>query len=183
MFSEGGRQLLEDSDCLALPWGLFQAVWVYRQGWVPHYGAPKPQGLCPSRGVLPTEFGCWAAARDPQGVRVDMHRSRDVTPQRHPPEAGTGPRPPRPRPRWAGVRSGVRPRPAGLRPLPPCSGCDSPSFSKGIMSGIFYVYDFIFETNQCIKLEEILSEELLSLPQTKLVYVFPVIFSAQPVLL
>lgn len=59
MFSEGGRQLLEDSDCLALPWGLFQAVWVYRQGWVRHYGGPKPQGLCgPSRGVLPTEFGC-----------------------------------------------------------------------------------------------------------------------------
>lgn len=51
------------------------------------------------------------------------------------------------------------------------------------MSGIFYVYDFVFETNQCIKLEEILSAELLSLPQTKLVYVFPVIFSTQPVLL
>lgn len=51
------------------------------------------------------------------------------------------------------------------------------------MSGIFYAYDFILETNQCIKLEEILSAELLSLPQTKLVYVFPVIFSAQPVLL
>lgn len=71
----------------------------------------------------------------------------------------------------------------GLRSLPPCSGCDSPSFSEGIMSGIFYVYDFVFGTNQCIKLEEILSAELLSLPQTKLVYVFPVIFSTQPVLL
>ena len=97
MLSEGGRQLLEDADCLALPWGLFQAVWVYRQGWVPRYGGPKCQGLCrPSRGALPTEFGCWAVVWDPHGVRVDMHRSRDVTPRRQPPEAGTGPRPPAP---------------------------------------------------------------------------------------
>lgn len=50
MFSEGGRQLPEDFDCPVLPWGLFQAVWVYRQGWVPHYGGRKPQGLC---GPLP----------------------------------------------------------------------------------------------------------------------------------
>lgn len=33
----------------------------------------------------------------------------------------------------------------------PDSGCTSPSLSKGIMSVIFYVYDFVFETNESIK--------------------------------
>lgn len=51
------------------------------------------------------------------------------------------------------------------------------------MSGIFHVYDFIFETNQYQNVEEILSVELLSLPQTKLASVFSVMFSPQPVLL
>lgn len=136
--------------------------------------APSPESLV---------LGVWllsGVVRDPQGVRADRHRSREAAPGRNPQNQGPS-TPSQPRQVVCEVR--IQMRLAGLRSLPPCSGCESLPALRGIMSGIFHVYDFIFETNQYQNVEEILSVELLSLPQTKLASVFSVMFSPQPVLL